>query len=407
MKLFKKISVAAALLAGSSCTSDTVRTSAVTSDRNPINGMQYYLPKVLVPIKVSFGIPTPPKPPAPGATTTQTNNTSQNVTVNVSTPEEKKPNDPPKRELVISIGEPVYVPDERHKYVIEYIPSAFSDDNVQLRTDTQGLLQSIDTDATDRTGAVLIKLAELAGEATKLFTVLKSVPGDEGTAAVCTIPDYSLETYLDVSAEAKEPYSLQELQQLLANWGGDGADATKRPGIAIAFSPNKDDRKVLDAQNQKKPTEDLPSATADAAGNGLLFRQNQPYRLDVQLSSNEACKISGRKVLHRFAAPNDAPIYSVDTSRAPFVQKKVKYVVQNGMLTELQVVKPSEVLGAASIPVDLAKKIASIPAELLTFKLVQIQAENNLTAAEIEQIKNAIELLKQKQALEDQQQTTP
>src|SRR5262249_17499160 len=98
-----------------------------------------------------------------------------------------------------------------------------------------------------------------------------------------------------------------------------------------------------------------------------------------------------------------ANTFVVDNSRGVFVTKRVDFAVVDGVLTGIEVDKPSEVLAVLQLPVDILKAIASIPGEILSVKVKQLSDEKGLTAAQSELLKAQIELIKQRQALSDAQ----
>jgi len=98
--------------------------------------------------------------------------------------------------------------------------------------------------------------------------------------------------------------------------------------------------------------------------------------------------------------------FVVDNSRTPFVKKKIDLTVTDGVLLGVDVDKPSELLAAISLPVDILKVIASIPGEILSVKVKQLSDQNSLTKAQVEMLTLQIELIKQRQALIDAQNGT-
>src|SRR5262245_15535241 len=56
-----------------------------------------------------------------------------------------------------------YVPDTTKLFFVDYLPSAFSDDNkVRVEVNKKGLLQKVESDTTDQTPTIAVKLGELA-----------------------------------------------------------------------------------------------------------------------------------------------------------------------------------------------------------------------------------------------------
>jgi hypothetical protein len=148
---------------------------------------------------------------------------------------------------------------------------------------------------------------------------------------------------------------------------------------------------------------------------GVVFRLMVPRRLSIDIDSN-GLAFGGGCVLRSVAAYSDGSTtmvadptrtFVVDNSRGVFVKKRVDLLVTDGVLNGIEVDKPSELLAIISLPVDVLKTIASIPAEILSVKVKQISDERGLTSAQVELLKAQIDLIKQKQALTDAQNAAP
>jgi hypothetical protein len=135
-----------------------------------------------------------------------------------------------------------------------------------------------------------------------------------------------------------------------------------------------------------------------------------PRRLSIAVDT-EGLKF-GNCTLRNVAAYSDGatlmvadPVHTfvADNNRGVFVKKRVDFVVSDGVLTGIEVDKPSELLAIVSLPVDILKAIASIPGEILSVKIKQLSDEKGLTSAQVELLKSQIDLIKQKQALSDAQ----
>jgi len=59
----------------------------------------------------------------------------------------------------------------------------------------------------------------------------------------------------------------------------------------------------------------------------------------------------------------------------------------NGVLTKIDLTRPSEILAFAKIPVELVKAIAGLPMDLINFKVENVTANTNYLQAEINAIK--------------------
>lgn len=93
--------------------------------------------------------------------------------------------------------------------------------------------------------------------------------------------------------------------------------------------------------------------------------------------------------------PNPNRTFAFNIARSAFVQnKKIDLTISNGLLTKVSLDKQSEAEGLSEIPLTLAKKLASLPKDLLTVRTEKVTAEKGLLDAE----KNA---LNAKASLED------
>jgi hypothetical protein len=90
-----------------------------------------------------------------------------------------------------------------------------------------------------------------------------------------------------------------------------------------------------------------------------------------------------------FQLPNKSPVLSVDLTRSPFITKEYDLQFIDGILSSYSLKKPSEVLAGLDIPINVAKALVALPANLVTFKVnmttkaIQLQkAQADLDAAQ-------------------------
>lgn len=74
----------------------------------------------------------------------------------------------------------------------------------------------------------------------------------------------------------------------------------------------------------------------------------------------------------------------VPITRSAFVKKVNKISIVDGIITSNAISKPSSIEGLASIPIDIAKAVVSIPAQLLS---VKIDNTKNATELQVEKLK--------------------
>ncbi len=145
---------------------------------------------------------------------------------------------------------------------------------------------------------------------------------------------------------------------------------------------------------------------------GIVFRIMEPANLKLTLDTShltfskksQDCSLpkmlEATDALPVFVA-NPFKTYVVDTSRGALVKKRVDLVINDGVLTGIEIDKPSELLAGISVPVEILKTIASIPGEILSLRIKGMEAQKSMTQTEAEIIKQQIEVIRQRQALNE------
>lgn len=97
---------------------------------------------------------------------------------------------------------------------------------------------------------------------------------------------------------------------------------------------------------------------------GLVYPQKKQFRFDITNKEDG----SFVETLHVTAIdPTTFSYISLD--KGFFVTNEYEYEFTNGMLTRYKATKPNEIVEVLSIPVDVAKALISIPAEILELKI--------------------------------------
>ena len=95
--------------------------------------------------------------------------------------------------------------------------------------------------------------------------------------------------------------------------------------------------------------------------------------------------------------PNGAPILALDVTRAAFVKKVTRVTFEDGILTELYVNKPSEVLAFLEIPFYLVQSIVALPTELIQVKIGYSDKRTLLLQKQLEELQAWKALQEEKQ----------
>ena len=225
-----------------------------------------------------------------------------------------------------------YEPDPQHLYYVNYHNNISTTDKVVAQTDVKGLLVSVQGKSKDEVPTIIAKLGELAQEVAKL----SALRGDSTTL--------KMQVVLDPTNTASR-------------------DALNKRLNAVA----PDLRLEVSEPSNIAGTE----CPQEVCNGGIKFRPALPYVLTLKLSDD----IHDQAII---TLPNKAPILAVDVKRAAFVEKDTQLTFESGMLTKVDINKPSEALGFIQIPIDIAKAIVGIPSALLDFKINVTQKETSL-----------------------------
>lgn len=242
----------------------------------------------------------------------------------------------------MTVSNVTFLPDPNHFYRIDYNDSIFSTDVVTIQTTSTGLLLSVATKTTDEAGALVKKVVELATEAAKAAVIaLREPPGLEPKPFKITL-----------TIDPTDPKQKELVNKTLGSKGGN-----------LSFSVSPLSSILVDKTNKMKCL------------SGICYRPAIPYLL--KLSDSDTVVAQTLVLL-----PNDAIIASIDVNRRAFIANTTNITFSNGMLTKLELDKPSEAVGFMGIPIDVAKAIVSIPSAIFDFKVTLITGETRLIAAQ-------------------------
>jgi hypothetical protein len=424
MKSTILISIGAALTL-TACSSPILRTTHPPKNFNkPTIGTIYYLPKGLIPITIS--IDDVSKKQGDGSNATSSSASLVNtLNINNTNSQTLSPPHPQKngklgslnegedetkpKEYTINmiIGDPKYVPDFNFPYFLEYNPSNGTNDEVTINVGPNQLLQTANSKSADQTGPILSALAELAGKVAQLVVtggtmpLAQSVDKNKGAEQPCKIKPMKLSTFIDPTNDTGPKFyefSATYIEELLKN----------KASETIKFSVSKLSSNVSETEMPgycKKKTGCGTSYTAkkDFEIPGIVFRSLALYSITLSVGG---C-FDQQTLTLTAMAPNDGQVFVVDVSRTPLVEQKTNLTIVDGMLTQIDLNKPSTYLALAKIPLDILKAIASVPNDILTLRIKKIQDEGTLTKAQGDLLQNEIQRMKNEKLLQQQRNTAP
>ena len=260
----------------------------------------------------------------------------------------------------------VFEPDTSQLYLLNYKPSVFSNDELRLNTNANGLLETINSSVQDVLPAIIAELSEgpqkiLTDSRTK--GIVRIQPENESVAPV---------TVQTVEFVNKFFIGLEELL----------SDKLSRSWI-ISIDGNQLKPMMVDASFEiTKPKLDAKHYENPSPVHGVFTRPLKKIKLDLKITNPQFNQQD--PVCYEITIPDVTSIINIPISRAAFVKKVQSPRFINGLLVENYINKPSQADGFVSIPINILKAIFSIPAQLLGFRIFHIQKETELEKAKLE-----------------------
>ncbi len=264
------------------------------------------------------------------------------------------------------------VPDMENPICLNFKHSNSADDDYDVTISTTGLIQSVNSVNTDKSLDIALKTVELVGTIAKAA----SLPGSVALAyraAEIDEPDESLEEPI-INLDAVYDYqALIGGKNILENYEYKNKAALNMNLILSLTSLAGD-----------KFPQHKQATYQNLSGNSFYYKGLVPHtlKLDFGLQTYE-------DIVY---LPDNSPVFSYDLTRGALVKKTTNLTFTDGMLTSVAIENPSELLAAVEFPLEILKAIIAVPAELLTFKVENYNAQTNAYAAQTKLLEALIEL---------------
>jgi hypothetical protein len=308
-------------------------------------------------------------------------------------------NTPPDIAVPAAGAPPVNVvrhPDRSLLFCLDYLASAFSDDNIKvLKSQPPGsstgpkeaFLGAVSFNVTDQTAYILealIRAGFILASGNPQF-----LPRNAPFADNQIIADLEFDPF-DQRESAQVNARLQKLGFCLVLAS---ASDPSRPEI-FTFDPYTttldrycNDPLRFDAHPTMvtKAYLKAEATPADPQLPGLLYRPQFPYHLliyqrpDKDPVPHDSWQLTQVTTVN---LENFSPVLSLGVTRAVFAGKSVSFVFQEGTLKTACVAKTSELEGFVQVPLQIAKSIVALPASLVAVQIGNVQSQTQLVQAE-------------------------
>lgn len=275
------------------------------------------------------------------------------------------------------------IPDNQNLFLLDYKGYGFSADDVKFVIDSKGLLNSVNIIAEDR-------LAE----------IIKTISG----ATKTTLSKNSIQRSLK-SSEKLKTHEFSKIFKILPenlinvnvqNWlinitnNDSGKCYTVDAGFEIKIANYRN------SNLSQRPNNNIQTNLSDSIM-GIVTKPLKNVTFSIIPKSNQLDTLNILDV--NIIDPN--LVFVVPIKRSAFVERKQTITLNEGTLLSNQIVKPSSYEGLVSIPINIGKAIASIPAQLISVKIDNTNNIKTLSEAQKELVKLQAELEQLKKQIEE------
>ncbi len=271
-------------------------------------------------------------------------------------------------------------PDSSARFTANLSHSVLRDDVQKFTVTSDGLLNSANITATDRTGDILVELAGAiasfsgGGVSGQVQSLNQDGPAAGAPNCATVIKEFTYQF---------DPNDPQELAYTNPQGINARLAAAEWPFMISVSKPT--DRA---APRAWLPNTCSPGTTCNSV-DGLLYRTALPITVIVEQCSG-LCNLAGANPIPVQAAlvslPQAGPISYIPMRSSAFVQTVDNVVFANGMLTSWEANRPSEVLEVVRLPVRILRSIVSVPAELFQLRVNYSNEASNLQDAYARQL---------------------
>jgi hypothetical protein len=245
------------------------------------------------------------------------------------------------------------IPDSQAFVQVKYKGNWFFADDLQITTSAAALLENVSATTEDRLGPIVAQITQApVGAGAQNLMDLRLVAAKPAPKSITEIIEVS-----NVFTVTEDELALTELTK---NWP-----------IALEglHTPNLG---TVDASFTLKNAHPLiaTNAAAKSVYNGLLTRRLVAQQWTIENNDTGTTSFT-------CLVPDTASLLKIPVRRYPFIKSLQLPKFQQGLLISNTITKPSQVEGLAAIPINIAKAILAIPAQLLQFKIAHIHQETD------------------------------
>lgn len=281
----------------------------------------------------------------------------------------------------LTVSDPVSYPDRDQIFCLDYLASAFAEDKINVIRES-GLLAEIKSVNTDKSKDVALyglEIGMIAATGNPNIAGLRRADFGETNGTV-TLADYDLDPF--------DRAGLADINTVLASTYGyclviDGHTLDLRGVQNYCSNP----RGYTHSRGPGGLAEPLPPLPSEEMTRGILYRPNQTHQLMIFRRTDPKAKARWQLHLTRqIEMPNVSPIFSVGVERSLFVERSTQLIFDKGVLKDIRIEKPSELLEFIEIPLRVVQAVVKVPAAVVKVRIAAVDNNRRLIDAQRELI---------------------
>lgn len=246
------------------------------------------------------------------------------------------------------------VPNKEWRYFLSKHTNFFYDDDLSLKVNPKGLLETVNITTEDKTPAVIDKVVDTFVDIARIATSEGiNLTADDSTAGAPTklIPFHVI---FDPFEQDERNAAVKKLR--------DCGFKIKFPNPPWAEAHPRDGKSILLAERVRTEPGIYPAAREST---GVVYRPPTIVEVEILTTSNVQTGLL-QHVWVRMPDPYELAV--LDTSRAFLVKKKNNYAFTDGDLIQVDHTKPSQALALVGIPASIVHKVAEAIPTLISLE---------------------------------------
>jgi hypothetical protein len=262
------------------------------------------------------------------------------------------------------------IADTKDLLSLNYEPNALMADEIKYGVNTKGLLETVNISTEDRTADIISKLAEAPKVILGVSTGASKAP-----KTVVKIKEFTADFAIKASTISSTAQTIKWNLVIVNEQGVDEQPKTLDADFNVSSTDLSTTAPTLSSLINGTTT---PVKTETK---GILTRplKNISLKIESALSGVNFNPVPPSNVI--IADP--AKLIIIPINRTAFVKRINKVAIQDGIILSNEINKPSSVEGFVSIPINIAKAIVSIPAQLVQFRFDNTKRLDELEKAKL------------------------